>query len=427
LGVKQILLKGATLVDGTGEVPLVRTNVLIGGDRIVAVTREDQPTPSAGEAEVHDLRGTFLIPALIDAHAHVYQDWMHSALLSMGITTIRNPMTFPTDDGGTGSEDRLKVDALRAGLPIDYPPSPLPHVATVSTEVQMRDEVGRQAGDGVDLVKLYTGLPPELVRAGVAEAHALGIKAIGDLVRTSWTDAARAGIDYLSHAVPRHPSLLPAAVRAQYHDDVALGRQHPVCRWLELVDLRGEEILQMAEALVECGVAVDPTLTSLEAMLFAGDPRYHALIEDGQRRLPSQLRKQQQVPHLPSGALADLRRRASAAWDKALGLVNLLHEQGVTLLAGTDTPRAWVVPGASLHRELVLLGAAGLSSMEALCAATGQCAAALGIEEQKGTVEPGKRADLVVLDDDPLADINNTTSIRWVMRAGVILTPNGLT
>jgi len=273
----------------------------------------------------------------------------------------------------------------------------------------MRHEVRRQAAAGATMIKLYVGLGPEQVQAGVDEAHAAGLRAIGDLVQTSWTDAALAGIDYLCH-LPRHPSLLPEAARHAFQRDVADG-DHPVCRFLELVDPQGHEVSEMVATVARAGVAVDPTLVSLEAMLFAGDPDYHA-----------------RAGHARPTPLADpeleaLRRRARPAWRKALALVEALHQGGVTLLAGTDAPRPWVAPGRSLHRELALLASAGLSAGEALSAATGTSAAALGLADEVGTILPGRRADLVLLERDPLADLANITSIRWVMRGGQLASP----
>jgi imidazolonepropionase-like amidohydrolase len=193
-------------------------------------------------------------------------------------------------------------------------------------------------------------------------------------------------------------------------DDLARG-EHPVGRWLELLDPGGPEVARMVDALAEAGVVVDPTLVSLEALLFSGDPDYHAAVD------PS---GESPVPELMPATLAELRRRASICWEKALGLVRALHRGGVTLLAGSDCPRPWVRPGTSLHRELQLLQAAGLEAGAALAAATGRCAAALGLGDEAGAVRPGRRADLLLLEADPTADLENTTSVRWRMVRGEI-------
>jgi hypothetical protein len=273
----------------------------------------------------------------------------------------------------------------------------------------MRAEVRRQAQAGYAFVKLYTRLPPALVAAGIDEAHACGLRVIGDLARTSWLEAARAGIDFLAHALPRHPSLLPRAARAGYVADVRAGRPDMLWRWFELVDLEGPEVSETLAALREHGVGVDPTLVCLEALLFGGE----------------------RAPGDPAAARAEStgrerwEPRRRLVWSRILGLVARLSAAGVTLLAGTDTPRPHVPPGASLHRELALLVAAGHRPAEALSCASGRSAEALGLAGDAGYVRAGRRADLVLVDGDPLATIDDTTRIEWVMQDGVVYGRSG--
>jgi imidazolonepropionase-like amidohydrolase len=405
---KAVVLQDVTLFDGGGASPLRGASVVVQGERIVEVGRGPVARPDG--AEVLDLGGGFLLPGLFDAHAHVDGGEDAAAeLLLAGVTAIRNPArrdeAAPTCQGLT---------VLSAGRPIDTPDSAFPYAARVETPAEIRAEVRRQAAAGVDMVKLYVGLTPELVRGAVEEAHAAGLPAVGDLVRTSWTEAARAGIDFLCHAAPRHAELLAEGVRGRYLDDLARGA-HPVCRWLELLDPDGPEVAGMVAALAGAGVAVDPTLVSLEALLFAGDPDYHAAV-DPAGGTPA--------PELAPATVVALRRRASRCWDRALGLVRALHRGGVTLLAGSDCPRPWVRPGVSLHREVRLLQQAGLAAADALAAATGRCAAALGVGDETGTIRPGRRADLLLLAADPLADLTNTAAIRWRMVRGAMGGPS---
>ena len=111
------------------------------------------------------------------------------------------------------------------------------------------------------------------------------------------------------------------------------------------------------------------------------------------------------------------RRAAERVWDRYREMVRLMRDAGVPILAGTDQ----APDGASLHRELELLVEAGLSPAEAIAAATSQATAFLGLIDELGTVEEGKRADLVLLDGDPLADITNTRRIAAVVVGGVLL------
>jgi len=110
------------------------------------------------------------------------------------------------------------------------------------------------------------------------------------------------------------------------------------------------------------------------------------------------------------------------AYDEGLStMVSRLSDANVPIIAGTDAPIGFITPGAELHEELFLLNKAGLTPMQALRAATYEPAVFLGIEEDVGTISPGRRADLVLLSDNPLTDIRNTRSIVGVFKNGVFL------
>ncbi len=356
---RPIALVGATVWDGTGAPPRPDTTVLLRKGRIEAIAPQAH-LALPDDARRSDVTGRWLMPALLDAHAHAESDEDRDRLLHWGVTAYRNPAT-----SRTRRDPHLRE--VLAGPPLDHPPCCWPGSVAVTTAAQTRAAVRRQADDGVDLIKLYVRLSPDLVRAAVTEAHRLGLPVLGDLALTSWTDAARAGIDFLSHAMPRHPSLLPADQRADYLDALAERRVDPLQRWFELVDLDGPEIREMIQALADHDVIIDPTLVGVEAAL--------------------------------GGADAPARQ---AVWPRVLGLVSRLHRAGITLLAGTDAPRPDIPAGESLHRELALLGQAGLTRSEALSAATAKNAAALGLSETHGLLAPGRPADLLVLAADPL-------------------------
>jgi imidazolonepropionase-like amidohydrolase len=118
--------------------------------------------------------------------------------------------------------------------------------------------------------------------------------------------------------------------------------------------------------------------------------------------------------------------RAQAAWPKQLELVRRLHQAGILLTVGSDLASPWVIPGVAFHQELILLESAGLSRSQVLTMATRNGADALGILEETGTIEPGKRADLVILDADPLQNLRNTRRIRYVVLGGEIHRPGDL-
>ena len=105
-------------------------------------------------------------------------------------------------------------------------------------------------------------------------------------------------------------------------------------------------------------------------------------------------------------------------WPKVLQLTKTLYDNGVTILSGTDIPNFDLVPGASLHHELEILVEAGISPLEVIKIATRNGAQALGIEEDVGTIESGKQADMVILSDNPINEISNTKKIETVINNG---------
>jgi imidazolonepropionase-like amidohydrolase len=308
-------------------------------------------------------------------------------LLTHGITTIRNP-GGPTEQSvalrDNVSEGRIVGPQIfTAGQLLNTPQIPVPFVEKrVQTEQDVRQEVHTQVVAGVDYIKLYVGLTPDLVKAAIDEAHFYGKKVIGHLYMTSWTDAANLGIDALTHGVPVSQFLLSEADQQKFLE----AGDHPFNHflWLDLVDLNGPEIGEMIDALVNNNIPVDPTLDIYEEMI-KGEPQYKYL------------------------------------WPKVSQLTKMLYDNGVTILSGTDIPNFDLVPGASLHHELEILIEAGIPPLEVIKIATKNGAQALGIEEDVGTIEPGKQADMIILSDNPVDEISNTKKIEAVINNGQLI------
>jgi imidazolonepropionase-like amidohydrolase len=393
-----IILEGATVIDGTGDLPKPKTTIVLNGSRIAYLsnsTENNYNDPTFNTAKsVIDLTGKYIIPGLFDMHAHVanvrkdsYNQsesedtlWM---LLAHGVTTIRNP-GGPTEQSVVLRENVSKgriagPQIFTAGQLLNTPQIPVPFVEKqVQTEQDVRQEVRTQAAAGVDYVKLYVGLSPELVKVAIEEAHSNGIKVIGHLYLTSWTDAANLGIDALTHGVPVTPFLLSEANQQKFLES----GDHPFNHllWLDLVDLNGPEINNMISALINNDIPIDPTLDIYEIITNESQTQY--------------------------------------LWSKVLQLTKKLYDNGVSILSGTDIPNFDLVPGASLHHELEILVEAGIPPLEVIKIATRNGAQALDIEKDVGTIEPGKQADMIILSDNPVDDISNTKKIEAVVNDG---------
>ena len=404
------VLVGATLIDGTGDPPKPNAVIIINGNKIVVVTNETEYhdqyfsliNNETAKVNFLNLTGKYVIPGLFDMHAHVAgvrknsfnQNFSENALemlLDYGITTIRNP-AGPTNQSialkhnvSEGNIDGPEI--FTAGRLLNGPQIAIPFVEKqISNEEQAQEEVRHQAVAGVDYIKLYVGLPPNLVKAAIDEAHRQGISVIGHLYMTSWTDAANLGIDALTHGVPVNPFLLSAGdKREKFLENGGGPFDHFL--WLDLVDLNSTEIREMINALVENDIPVDPTLSIYEAML----------TDDGSSNPRNQLR-----------------------WAKVLQLTKIMYDNGVQILSGSDIPNFGLVPGASLHNELELLAQTGIKPLEVIEIATNNGAKALGIDDIVGTIQPEKQADMVVLSANPIENISNTKQIEAVMVDGVM-------
>ncbi|HKG24393.1 MAG TPA: amidohydrolase family protein, partial [Thermomicrobiales bacterium] len=183
----------------------------------------------------------------------------------------------------------------------------------------------------------------------------------------------------------------------------------------------GEAAHRLAALIAEHDVAYDPTLVVLDCMGHLTEPRVVDAPEVGlvpdEVRAGWQERADGRRAHWTAGDF-DVSTRAFATMR---AFTTTAYRAGARFLVGSDAPNPFVVPGASLHRELELLVEAGLPPSEVLRLATQGNATALGAQDDLGTLMPGKKADLVLLEADPLEDIRNTRRIRLIMQDGVVV------
>jgi imidazolonepropionase-like amidohydrolase len=294
-----------------------------------------------------------------------------------------------------------------------------PGFAPVRTADEVRREIQWQALLRVDLVKVYSGMAPDLVAVAIEEAHARGLPVVGHLQRTSWAEAVRMGIDGICHAAPWSHDLLPAASREAYRGDL-FARVH----WMRHLDLESAGVRETIRLMAERGVPVDPTLIAMHTKFWGDDPRYtrHPRLS----RAPEAFAKGWPAARFTSGWTPEMYREAQSQWPKLLAFIRRLRDGGVVLTVGTDTPTPWIIPGVSFHEELRLLADAGLTPAQVLRAATWNGAVAVRREREIGSLETGKRADLVVLREDPLRDVAALAAIEWIVHGGRLMTPREL-
>ncbi|TNE47003.1 MAG: hypothetical protein EP344_19890 [Bacteroidetes bacterium] len=447
---KPIVLEGAAIFDCNSQSFLPNSVVVIQGERILRVgKRGDFQYPKG--ATVYNLRGKFIIPGLIDMHVHVRPSRLRreimSKYLASGITTIRSPGS--SDPAGgielrdlIASGEIIGPKMFTAGQYIDGDPSRFDWTVKVRSEEAMRAEVRRQAEQGVDMIKLYWDVSPELLGVAVNEAHLHGLKVVGHLRTTSWTEAAQLGIDGLVHCAADGPTwelVEDEQVRARLFGQdpprPGQGSLSPAdyySLWSESVDLNGPRMDSLVAALVRNDVTVDPTLVIMKALYYGDD--LNVLRNMHPDRSPAAVLEtwgegwQKSNPFVTQNPLGVAQNFTSGKMmmPVAMNIVRILHERGVRITAGSDFGMPWVTPGDGLHYELQLMTEAGIPANEVLVIATKNAAEGLGIQANTGTIAAGKLADLVILSANPLEDIRNTRSVEFVFRSGQRYDPDSL-
>ena len=424
-----VVITNVTVLAGDSFEPQAASVVVTNG-RIQAIV--PGRAPAVPNAAVVDGHGGYLVPGFIDMHAHLMvprcapgpdgtafdravSEHMLSVLLDFGITSVRSPAT-PTIAGLHLRDD---LNAGRVLGPRAQASAELINDASLSPEA-LRSLVRGLVPFHPDYLKVYSRLGPDAVATVVDEAHAHGVPVIGHLGQTSWLEGARAGIDFLTHAADWSAGTLPVERRKPYADAIAKrGALRARIDWLELLNLQAREVHDMIAEVARRGISIDPTLIAYDTK-FAG-PHGGAYRDDPFADVvPEMLEDWKTCSHLTDDWTADDYRRWNAAVPTLHAFVRALGQGGVTLTTGTDVTNPWVIPGQSLHQEFDLLVHAGFTPRDVLHMTWTNAARSLR-RQDVGLIQPGHRADLVLLRSNPLADIRNTRSIAWVMKDGQIV------
>jgi imidazolonepropionase-like amidohydrolase len=395
--------------------------VVVDKDKIVAVGPAASVRVPAG-AQVIDGRGKTLVPGLWDAHMHFYNDDSGPMLLSLGITSARDPGNV-TALTLARRERREKGDLLSprvyASTLIDGKGPNTAQVAEVATSQEEAIEAVRRAkANGMTGVKFYGTFNRAWLPAAAAEAKRLGLHVSGHVPAGMRTvEAIEAGYDEVTHIYFVMMQAMPDEVVAQSN---GIQRFQGPGRYAKDVDLNGEAIRTLIATMVRRKTVADPTLVVAEGLFVPepGDlsPAYAPFLGT----LPPATERQfrQGGFAVPAGLTrADWR----ASYRKLAGLVGAMHKAGVPIVAGTDGS------GMELVRELELyVNDAGFTPAEALAAATIMPARLVGAEARTGSIAVGKSADLVLVEGDPSRRIGDLRHTRVVMMEGKLMDADAL-
>ncbi len=361
--------------------------------RIAGVKHGDAKPDSA--LPVLDAGGKYVLSGLMDNHYHYWDAFDGGRLLSQGITAIRDP--------GAALSDSLNFkEAIALGLvpgPDIYACGPLidgvgsyhPMVAVeVSTPEGARRLVRSLHDNGVDALKLYFMLDPDNLRAAIEEAHELHLRATGHIgVHTGWTQAMDAGIDGLNH-IRVWRDVLPLSEQPQGENETLDPGRNRIARmqanWDE-IDPDGDAAGKIIASMRDHKVGFDPTLSI--------------------QTIPNEMR---------TNLSLDDFEIAHGSYERMARFVGRAYKSGVTILAGTDN--------GSLFDELDSYAHAGIPPAGILAAVTINGARWLGKDNDFGSIDAGRRADLLLLTDDPMKDIKNVRHIAMVIKDGRVVARN---
>ena len=384
-------IQGAHLIDGRGGPPIDDATVLVRAGRIAAVgTRSAVSLPRG--VHVVDARGLSLIPGLWEMHIHYSGVEFGPALLAAGVTTARDcggEFDFLTAVRAAIAGGALGPRLLLAGLVDSGRPLAFGSV-DIETPAQASAAVDRYADARFDQIKVYTQLKPDVLKAVSAEAHRRGLTVTGHVPAA--LDAFQGvadGMDQINHL-----QFVTAAMREP-------GATGPV-------DLQSDRARRLIALLAEHRIVVDPTDGWGE---MASHPRAVApdTFEPGLDAAPFTLQRKYEA----LGSDGDPVRWRERIVENGR-VIAALHAASVPLVAGSDTG----LLGYGLDRELELYVQAGLSPAEALYTATLGAARAMGRDADSGSVEVGKRADLVMVRGDPSTNISDLRRVVKVVTTG---------
>jgi len=436
-------ITNVTVIDAVNGVRENQT-VVFDGDEISSV----EPTSAElSVAETVDGTGKFLIPGLWDFHVHLTYDERFTAsmpalFLSYGITSVR-------DTGGLMHKVLPVVEKMRtpdAVAPRVFFAGPLLDGNFVVYDGESRPEIGvRNATpddarstirdlkeQGVDFIKIYEMVSPVVFEAMVETAQELELPIDSHVPLSLRASMAGPLVDSIEHL--RNIEMDCASNAPELHETRLELLRNP--DGLSGGDLRSSlHSLQRLPAIAAYDEArCDRTLETLMSTTQVPTLRLGALNiappfrrddwQDALARIPVDVREEWTET---AAAMADNPIEEFTQFGEwALFLVERMHARGVPIGAGTDTPIFISVPGYSLHSELEYLVRAGLSPLEALRSATLRPAEFFSLQDKMGTVDVGKKADLVLLDANPLENIANTKRIAAVVSKGRIFTRNEL-
>jgi imidazolonepropionase-like amidohydrolase len=395
---KLIAIKGGTVYDVVNEKPIPDAVVIIENGIIKKVGKKGEVAIPAG-AKVIDATGKMIFPGLWDMHAHFEQAEWGPAYLAAGVTTVRdcgNEFDFinavkKAIDEGKGVGPLI----LKAGI-IDGKGQYALGIIQADTKEEAIKAVDRYKNNGFVQIKIYSSVKPAIVKAICDEAHRQNLTVTGHIPFGMTIQAGvDSGMDMVNHV--------------QYVYSVMKRNKD---RSIDFNDSISKAVITF---LKQHNTVIDPTVGVFE-MSFRSINDDITKIEPAFYTLPLPL----QALLKNTGVDSASARKFKPLYESMVEIVKKLRDAGVTIVAGTDQG----FPGYSVPRELELYVQAGLTPADAIQTATIVPARVMKIDNQTGSIEEGKQADLIIVNGDPLNNIRDIRNVTTVIKAGHIYDPH---
>jgi len=397
---KVIAVKGGTVVDVVNEKTIPNVTVIIENGIIKKIGIDGAIIIPAG-AKIIDAKGKMLLPGLWDMHAHFEQAEWGPAYLAAGVTTVRdcgnefsfiNAIKDAIDQGkGVGPE------ILKAGIIDGKGPYAL-GIIQATTKQEAIQAVDRYKENGFVQIKIYSSVKPATVKYICDEAHRLGLTVTGHIPNgMTLQQGVDSGMDMVNHV--------------QYIYSIMKRNKD------RSIDFNDSTSIAAINFIKQHNVVIDPTLGVFE-MAFRYLKDDITTMEPAFYSLPLPL----QALLKNTGQDSTGAKKFKPLYESMVQIVKKLHDAGVTIVAGTDQG----FPGYSVPRELELYVQAGLTPADALQTATIIPARVMNVDKTTGSIEEGKRADLIIVDGDPLKNIRDIRNVTTVIKGGHVYDPGQL-
>jgi imidazolonepropionase-like amidohydrolase len=428
-----LVVKGGTLIDGTGRPPVEDSLIVIHAGRFGAIGRSGEITVPA-DARILDVTGKTVLPGFIDGHGHL-EDFHGELYLHLGITTCAQIELYQDGPWSLAQKQGTDLGKIR-GPRIWLSGRAIGAIGTghdafgsrtfrdniiVATPEEVCRAVRRKKELGCDILKVNEFLSMELVRVAAEEAHRLGMP----VAAHSWDaiGSSEAGVDAIEHIWSVGYSSIPyAPARRKLAEDRLSGI---IDQELAGAFYQTEHYDEVIGAMVERRVAWTPTIAKWLRPLSPSAERFRAreneILNNPNAELPAAVRAVTENSYeklLKRYNPAQL-EQATTGYEKANEFIRRFVRAGGILKEGSDPPRG--MAALLMHQALVMDVEAGVPPMTAIQAATLNVARTFKKDTDYGSVEPGKVADLAIIEGDPLADIWSTQNVKMVIMDGKIV------